>query len=93
MSFYDCFYKYADMSYSYLFKFVSTYNFKKTLKILNIKMGGKAISEVTKWQIVGLSKDNSKSLRKIAELVGVSEKCVRTTIKNFYITGSIKDKS
>ena len=55
-------------------------------------MGRKAISEVTKWQIVGLGKDKSKNLRKIAELVGVSEKCVSTTLKNFDISGSVKDK-
>ena len=33
MMFYDCFYKYADMNNNFLFKFVSRYNFKKTLKI------------------------------------------------------------
>lgn len=55
-------------------------------------MGRKAISEATRWQIVGLSKNESNSMRKIAELVGVSEKCVRTTLRNYKESGSVKDK-
>ena len=54
-------------------------------------MGKKSVSIETKWQILGLSKDKSKSLREIGKLVGVSEKCVRTTIKNYKLSGDIKN--
>ena len=45
-------------------------------------MGRKAVSTETRSQIIGLSKDQTKSNREIARLVAVSEKCVRTTLYN-----------
>jgi hypothetical protein len=42
-------------------------------------MGKKSIPESIRQRIVGLLLDESKTNVEIAELVGVSEKCVRTT--------------
>ncbi|RNA14184.1 paired box and transposase domain containing, partial [Brachionus plicatilis] len=42
-----------------------------------------------KWQIVGLLKDQIKTEREIAELVGVSKKCVNTTKRNFQATSRV----
>lgn len=55
-------------------------------------MGKKQITEAVRWQIVGLSTDKSKSKRQIAQLIGVSEKCVRTTLTNFHKNGTVKEK-
>ena len=54
-------------------------------------MGKKAVSYETKCQIIGLSKDKTNTNTKIANLLGVSEKCVRTTLRNFERSGSVKD--
>jgi len=51
-------------------------------------MGRKPVSLETRQQIIGLSKDETNSNVKIAKLVGVSEKCVRTTLANFKNFGS-----
>ena len=56
-------------------------------------MGKKSVSEGVRWQIVGLSRVNNLKLKTIAQMVGVSEKCVRTTIKNFRETGSAKERA
>ncbi len=56
-------------------------------------MGKKAVSQEIRWHIVGLSKVEKIKLKTIAEMVGVSEKCVRTTLKNFRETGSAKEKT
>jgi transposase len=47
-------------------------------------MPKKSVPIEIRHQIIGLSKDKTKSNVEIARLVGVSEKCVRTTKKNFY---------
>ena len=54
-------------------------------------MGKKAVSYETKCQIIALSKDKTNTNTKIANLLGVSEKCVRTTLRNFERSGSVKD--
>ena len=46
-------------------------------------MGKKQVTYETRQQILGLLRDKNKSNVEIARLVGVSEKCVRTTRKNF----------
>ncbi len=73
-----------------------TFKLKKTLNNENPlifakkvrKMPRKGISEARRYQIVGLSLDKTKSNYEIARLVGVSEKCVRTTLKNNKELGS-----
>lgn len=54
-------------------------------------MGKKSVSYETRCQIVGLLKDKTNTNKKIAELVGVSEKCVRTTKKNLEKYGRPKE--
>ena len=49
----------------------------------NKKMGHKPVSKETIHQIIGLIKDQNKSNSEIANLVGVSEKCVWTTRTNY----------
>jgi hypothetical protein len=51
-------------------------------KSLGFTMGRKAVSMEVRQQIVGLLKDKANTNVYIANLVGVSEKCVRTTRKN-----------
>ena len=46
-------------------------------------MGQKGVDIQIRQQIIGLLKDQTRSNVEIAKLVGVSEKCVRTTRKNF----------
>ncbi|RMZ93929.1 hypothetical protein BpHYR1_006486 [Brachionus plicatilis] len=53
---------------------------------------GKKSNEVSS-QIIGLIKDKTKSNREIAKLLGVSEKCVRTTRKNNDIYGTPKEST
>ena len=55
-------------------------------------MPRKSISQATRHQIVGLSLDKTKSNYAIAKLVGVSEKCVRTTLRNNKEFGSPTEK-
>ena len=52
------------------------------------EMVRKAISEELRWQIVAHLNEGIKSNREIAKLVGVSEKCVRTSKKNLELVGS-----
>jgi transposase len=54
-------------------------------------MPRKSISNASRAMIIGLTLDKSNSNRKIAKIVGVSEKCVRTTRKNFEMTGHTKE--
>ena len=52
-------------------------------------MGKKKVTNDQKWQIIGLLKDKTKTQRDIAKLVGVSQKCVHTTKKNFNMTSRV----
>jgi transposase len=54
-------------------------------------MGKKNVSEGIKWQIIGLAQDETNSNRKISKIVDVSEKCVRTTLKNYKNNNNVKD--
>ncbi|RNA39595.1 hypothetical protein BpHYR1_051150, partial [Brachionus plicatilis] len=56
-------------------------------------MGKKSVTNEVRCQIIGLLKDKTKSNREIAKLVGVSEKCVRTTRKNNDICGTPKEST
>ena len=56
-------------------------------------MGRKAISHEKRLEIVHLSRHTEHSNRHIAKLVGVSEKCVRTTLSNYKIIQSVKEVS
>ncbi len=51
------------------------------------EMVRKAISEELRWQIVAHLNEGIKSNREIAKLIGVSEKCVRTSKKNLELVG------
>ena len=53
-------------------------------------MGKKAISEETRWQIIGMSKMNVSNVF-IGKQLGVSEKCVRTTLRNFKLNNTVQD--
>lgn len=53
-------------------------------------MGKKAISEDTRWQIIGMSKLNVSNVF-IGKQLGVSEKCVRTTLRNFKLNNTVQD--
>jgi len=52
----------------------------------------KAITIVKRYEIINLKTHTNHSNRKIAAMVGVSEKCVRTTLANFEQTNSAKEK-
>jgi transposase len=52
-------------------------------------MGKISVSESTKWMIIGLYKNTTKSKREIARNCDVSECCVRNTIKNYELTGDV----
>jgi transposase len=54
-------------------------------------MGKKSVSMETKWQAIGMHKLNLSN-REIARRLNISEKCVRTTLKNFKESGSVADK-
>ena len=45
-------------------------------------MGKKAVREEVRWQIVAHLNEGVKNNKEIAQLLGVSDKCVRTTKKN-----------
>ncbi len=53
----------------------------------------KAITKEKRYEIMTLKTFNNHSNRKIAAMVGVSEKCVRTTLANFEETNSAKEKA
>ena len=46
-------------------------------------MGRKAVSEATKWQIVGMKDGSMISYTEIARRLKISENCVRNTLKTF----------
>ena len=52
-------------------------------------MGKLKVTAATRWEIIGLSRAGTFSNRKIAEILKVSEKCVRTTLKNYRSLGSL----
>ena len=52
-------------------------------------MGRKKVSTQLKWQIISLLKDKTKTQRDIAKILGVSQKCVHTTKKNFSMTSRV----
>ncbi|RNA36711.1 hypothetical protein BpHYR1_011362 [Brachionus plicatilis] len=54
-------------------------------------MGKKKVSEAQRWQIIGLLKDKTKSQQNIADLVGVSRKCVITTKRNYEKTSVVNE--
>ncbi len=53
----------------------------------------KAITKEKRYEIMTLKTFNNHSNRKIAAMVGVSEKCVRTTLANFEKTNSAEEKT
>ena len=55
-------------------------------------MGTKKVDETIKWQIVGLKKNRDLSNVQISKIFKVSEKCVRTTWKNYLKSGDVIDK-
>ena len=54
-------------------------------------MGKRRITQGERWQIIALIKEGTKSNREIARLIGVSEKCVRTTKQNFLHAGGASE--
>lgn len=52
-------------------------------------MGKKKVTDQQRWSIIGLLKDGSKTEREIAEIVGVSQKCVNTTKRNYQATSRV----
>ena len=56
-------------------------------------MGKRRITHGERWQIIAHIKEGTKSNREIARLIGVSEKCVRTTKQNFLHTGGASEKT
>ncbi|RNA08376.1 Paired box and Transposase domain containing [Brachionus plicatilis] len=54
-------------------------------------MGKKKVSESQTWQIICLLKDKTKSQQEIADLVGVSRKCVITTKRNYEKKSVVKE--
>ena len=52
--------------------------------------GQKKVSDNVKWQI-GLLKGGGKTQQEIAELVGVSQKCVSSIKKKHESTGQVSD--
>ena len=56
-------------------------------------MGKRRITQGERWQIIAQIKEGTKSNREIARLIGVSEKCVRTTKQNFLHTGGASEKT
>ena len=56
-------------------------------------MGKRRITQGERWQIIALIKEGTKSNREIARLIGVSEKCVRTTKQNFLHTGGASEET
>ena len=56
-------------------------------------MDKRRITQGERWQIIAHIKEGTKSNREIAMLIGVSEKCVRTTKQNFLHTGGASEKT
>ena len=54
-------------------------------------MGKKIVRTETEQKILGLHDHTQDSNREIARKLGISEKCVRTTIKNFQQNASVTD--
>ncbi|RNA33330.1 hypothetical protein BpHYR1_028251 [Brachionus plicatilis] len=54
-------------------------------------MGKKKKKKPQRWQIIGLLKDKTKSNQEIADLVGVSRKCVITTKRNYKKISVVKE--
>ena len=55
-------------------------------------MGSKTVDNSIKWQIIGLKKIGALSNVQIGKNLGVSEKCVRTTWKNYLESGDVANK-
>jgi transposase len=55
-------------------------------------VGKKSVSTPAKWQIIGLLRSGDKKQREIAELLGVSPKCVSATKQRYEETGSVGDR-
>ena len=51
----------------------------------------KSISQEKRWQIIGMWQTGTLNNNKIADRAQVSEKCVRTTIKNFQAAGTANE--
>ncbi|RNA33180.1 hypothetical protein BpHYR1_008249 [Brachionus plicatilis] len=49
------------------------------------------ISDQQRWEILGILKNRTKTKGEITELVGVSQKCVNTTKRNFQATPRVKN--
>jgi transposase len=64
---------------------------KPTRNQLTSKMAKAQVSEQKRWQIVAYHK-LKYTYRHIASLCHVSTKCVVTTVRNYKLTGGIKDK-
>ena len=56
-------------------------------------MGKRHITQGERWQIIAHIKEGTNSNREITRLIGVSEKCVRTTKQNFLHTGGASEKT
>ena len=56
-------------------------------------MGKKNVSSPLKLQIVGLLKSGDKKQNEIANMLGVSPKCVSSTKKRYEETGTVSDRS
>ena len=56
-------------------------------------MGKKNVSSPLKWQIVGLLKSGDKKQNEIANMLGVSQKCVYSKKKRYEETGTVSDRS
>lgn len=54
-------------------------------------MGKKSVKSDIKWQILGLKRANTFSNVEIGKIIGVSEKCVRTTIRNYIDHKTVND--
>ncbi|CAF0717923.1 unnamed protein product [Brachionus calyciflorus] len=64
-----------------------------TKLLIFYKNGQKKVSEAQSWQIIGLMKEKTKSQQEIADLVGVSRKCVFPTKCNYEKTSRAKELS
>ncbi|XP_065671952.1 uncharacterized protein LOC136089792 [Hydra vulgaris] len=56
-------------------------------------MGKRRITQGERWQIIAHIKEGTKNNREIARVIGVSEKCVRTTKQNFLYAGGASEKT
>ena len=55
-------------------------------------MGKKAVTEEIREKIISLKKHTDKSNVQIAKDLQISEKCVRTTYKNFLLSGKVAEQ-